>query len=99
MPIKPAGRIAIVVIVVGTAFFIAKPYLFNKRLKPVETVPVVVDTFTTKPKDTVTYRPLPKQQVKAPTKVIVKPVVKPAPVEKKAPPKKKGERENLDINM
>jgi hypothetical protein len=98
MPIKPAGRIAIVVIVVGTAFFIAKPYLFNKRLKPVETVPVVVDTFTTKPKDTVTYRPLPKQSVKTQVKVQVKPVIKPVE-KKKTPVKKKGERENLDINM
>lgn len=100
MTIKPAGKIAIVVVVVVGAFFLLKPLILGKDYKdkievkdstvhvvdtPAVVVPVV--TPTEAPKN------ISKQPVKKP---VVAPVKKP---EAKKDVKKKKERENLDINF
>lgn len=101
MNIKPAGKIAIVVILVVGVIFVIRPLIGKKK--------IVSPTEVAKDSTAADSNVLPLENVKqvpiVPRNLRHEPqpkVVKPKPVEKpveKPKPKKKGERENLNINM
>lgn len=104
MNIKPAGKIAIVLVLVAGAAFLIKPMIGKKKDTPViettDSLIVPVDSVILAPPTDMRHAPPLKREKaviirKAPEKPAAKPVEK-KPVSK---PKKKGERENLDINF
>jgi hypothetical protein len=105
--IKPAGKVAIVVILVAVAFFVIKPLVGKKKADPVSTE-IKQDSLDAQTLDSISpagpAESIEVKQFKKPViKPVNKPVVKPVPV-KKAPvkpveKKKNGERENLDVKF
>jgi len=98
--IKPAGKIVgkillVLGILAALYFFVAKPAMNKKKSVPIE---IKNDSVTNKADSVQNLRHDPVQQVIQPKKQPTKPVVKPEP-KKETPKKKKGERENLDINF
>jgi hypothetical protein len=103
MNIKPAGKIAIVVLLVGGAYFLIRPMVGKKKptttemeVKTDSVVSMEAESTVVAPSGLRHAPPVTKPVVK---KQVTKPVVKPEAKKEVSKPKKKGERENLDINF
>lgn len=96
MTIKPAGKIAIIVIILGVfGFLVYKKISDKKTLAPVEVTVPVPQNDSVEPPQNAKHAP----EVTQPKKQPSKPVVKPEPKKETPKEKKKGERENLPINF
>lgn len=97
MPMKPAGKWTLVVILAVGSFFLLMPLLSKKKKTSVPTE-TVKDSVISNPSKAVPVPKLETKPVAEPMKPVQKKVVK--PVVPKEQPKKKGkERENLNINI
>lgn len=103
MNIKPAGKIVVLILLIGGAYFLIRPMVGKKKPVSTETETEIKADSVASAKESTMVVPQNLRPVVKPS-VIKKQVkteaqVKTEPKKEVSKPKKKGERENLDINF